>query len=83
MIRCRSMFKRMPTTYLISFLTQHTVISIISNCEYMRWKYWSYTLILVQSHVFWIVDGIEFKWIDSNQNAANIGINVAGHKSLL
>lgn len=69
-------------SYLISFLFQHTVVGIVRNGEYVRRQYRSHPLILIQSYILWIVDWIEFEWIQCDEYAANVCVYVAGNKAL-
>lgn len=70
------------STYLVPFLFKHTVVRIIGNSKNMRWKNRADPLILIESNIFWIVYGIELEWIEGNQDASHIGVNVAGNEPL-
>lgn len=68
--------------YLVTFFPQHTVVCIIGDSENVRWQNRPDALILIKSNIFWIINGIEFEWIDSDENAADIGVNVASDETL-
>lgn len=48
----------------------------------MRRQNWADSLVLVQSHILWIVNGMELERIDRNQNAAHVRVDVARLKPL-
>lgn len=68
--------------YLIPFLFEHTIVCVIGDSEYMRWQYWAHSLVLIESHIFRIVDWIKFERIQCNEYTAHIGVNVTGNKAL-
>lgn len=39
-------------------------------------------LVLVEPHILWIVDGMKLERIDCDQDAADVGVYVAGLKPL-
>jgi hypothetical protein len=65
---------------LILLLLEHAMISCIGYGKYMRRYVRPQSPVLIQFHIFWIVDGIEFKWIQGDQYAANVSIYVASQK---
>lgn len=48
----------------------------------MRRQQGTNPLVLVQSHVFGIVDWMEFEGIDGNQNTTDVCVNVTGIEAL-
>jgi CDP-diacylglycerol pyrophosphatase len=48
----------------------------IGNREYV-WRQVTQSAILVQLNIFGVVNGIEFEWINGDENGAHISVNMA------
>lgn len=56
---------------------QHAMVSGISHGEDVRRKTRAYSFILIQLHVFRVVDGVEFEGVDGYQDGADVSVDIA------
>lgn len=71
----RTTFTRNHNT-LIRLFVEHGIICCISDSKYMRWQF-TEPPVLVQLHIFGIVNWVELERIDGDQDRTDVCVNIS------
>lgn len=71
-----------PKTHLVPLLLQHVVVRVVGNREDVRRQDRPDPLVLVQPHILRVVDRVELERVDRDQDAADVGVDVASLEAL-